>query len=356
MDIDPNNNNNANINSYAPSLTTAAYPTTSFAGYNNPSVYSGQNVALTAVPHQQQPSFTPLSPQSPPPSFPSQSQQPTPIFGVIIPGCPVRTDFVPIIDSSNPTLPVTKYSLTLSCSTDLHNIPLLSITELVLFVTSAAPAVAAAVPAATVPIPPEYGVLCYWQITESPKVPPINVVPITNTPSPPETTGFALFGALTHSQPSAIYRTGWSEHEQLVSMVQKISSVLPSSTDLMLTIGLSIEPIQNVQNILGGSSISAIASTTLLMTSPLSTPNTMSDDVGGIMNQTINSQTTQSRLMVAQKIALDLFHFMQSFDTPQGTSNNNNMMMVPTNIFDRWYQRFENRYRRDPNFFLKKSD
>lgn len=31
------------------------------------------------------------------------------------------------------------------------------------------------------------------------------------------------------------------------------------------------------------------------------------------------------------------------------------MMVVPTNVFDRWFERFERKYRLDPNFMLKKS-
>jgi hypothetical protein len=52
---------------------------------------------------------------------------------------------------------------------------------------------------------------------------------------------------------------------------------------------------------------------------------------------------------VAQKIATDLFHFMQSFDTGAVAGQ----MVVPNNIFDRWMQRFEARFKRDPNFFMK---
>ena len=331
MDIDPNQ---IHFNSYPTSLTTQTYPS-SFVG----NVYS--NVATPTVFQQQQQQHPSPQQQAPFSSNSMNHPQPIPLFGLIIPGCPVRTDFVPMMDSVNPSLPVTKYSLNVSCSTDLNQVPLLSITELVLFVTNASSA-----PNTAAPIPQDYGVLCYWQITEQQKVPV----------STPETTGFALFGAITSTQPSAIYRTGWSEHEQLVAMVQKLSSSSAMNyNDLILTIGLSIEPIQNVHNILGGRNSTATTTTTSTFIPTIPSAPTI-QDVGGIMNQTINSQTTNSRLYVAQKIALDLFHFMQSFDTPTHNTNNNNMMMVPTNIFDRWYQRFENRYRRDPNFFLKKSD
>ena len=340
MDIDPNNNNNNYINAYPPPSTTTNFPS-SFVGGGN--YHAGST--LQPPDYQQQQLPAPFATTTTGSSIGmNHPQQQMPVFGLIVPGCPVRTDFVPMIDSINPALPVTKYSLNISCSTDLNNTPLLSITELVLFATNTAFTSATTAPAT--PIPPDYGVLCYWQIAEQPKI------PLTTLVTAPETTGFALFGALTSTQQSTIYRTGWSEHEQLVTMVQKLSSstaTMNSGHDLVLTIGLSIEPIQNVQNILGDSNNSPAG----IMPTSLPSAALTAPDVGSLMNQTINSQTTNHRLLVAQKIALDLFHFMQSFDTP---SVNNNMMMVPTNIFDRWYQRFENRYRRDPNFFLKKSD
>jgi hypothetical protein len=44
---------------------------------------------------------------------------------------------------------------------------------------------------------------------------------------------------------------------------------------------------------------------------------------------------------------------MQSFDTGAAGAS---QMVVPNNIFDRWFRRFENRFQRDPNFFLKSDD
>jgi protein Hikeshi len=216
----------------------------------------------------------PTFPLSPLGGYPAQR----PVFGLIVPGAPVRTDFVPVAP--------TQFSLT------LPDLPLLTVTEIVLFATDV-----------TSSIPPDCGVLCYWQISCSP----------TN-----ESTGFALLGALTTAQPSALFRTGWGEHEQVVSMLQQ------SAPTAILTIGLSIEPLSQVQNVIGSASASLLGA-------------------------------TNHRLFVAQKIALDLFRFMQSFDTGGGGSNSQ-LMTVPKNIFDRWYQRFENRFRRDPNFFLKPNE
>jgi Protein of unknown function (DUF775) len=256
-------------------------------------------------------------------------QQSHPVFGLIVPGCPVRTDFIPVVDT--PGAPITKFSITLSCPGDI-NVPLMSITDVVLFATTAPGFTSQQHPLA---LPPDCGVLCYWQISSS---------------ETSETTGFALFGALTSTQPSALYRTGWSEHEQIVSILQQQqlsptnNASIPGGTPTFtLTIGLSMEPIANVQNLLGD-------------TSGIVVPH---GGGGGFNVHSTNNNTSNNRLYVAQKIALDLFRFMQSFDnTGNGNKSNGQptMMTVPHNIFDRWYQRFENRFRRDPNFFLKPNE
>ena len=112
-------------------------------------------------------------------------------------------------------------------------------------------------------------------------------------------TGFALLGSLTHDQPSGVFRTHWSELE-----------LLPPLT---VTLGVSMEPRDQIQN----------------MVNP--------------------RDQWESRLFIAQKIANDLFQYMQSFDT----SKQQGHLVVPHNIFERWMARFESRFRRDPNFFMK---
>ena len=112
-------------------------------------------------------------------------------------------------------------------------------------------------------------------------------------------TGFTLLGSLTPDQPSGVFRTHWSDLE------------LPPP--LTVTLGVSMEPRDQIQN----------------MVNP--------------------RDQWESRLFVAQKIANDLFHYMQSFDTSQQPGH----LVVPHTIFERWMARFESRFRRDPNFFMK---
>jgi hypothetical protein len=200
---------------------------------------------------------------------------PQQFLGFVVPGGPVRTDFV----ATDPT----KLTLTLNAPGDLP-MPLSSVSDVVCFLLPNAP------------LPPTHGLLIYWQV----------VLPGNNA----QATGFELLGSLTQSVPSAIFRTNWSQHEQVAQ--------LQNDQAAQVVLGVSMEPIQEVAN---------------------------------LMDQ--HHYTYDSRLFVAQKIATDLFHYMQSFDAGGGSLGK---MVVPTNIFDRWMQRFEARFRRDPNFFMKHQD
>ena len=55
----------------------------------------------------------------------------------------------------------------------------------------------------------------------------------------------------------------------------------------------------------------------------------------------------QHKETFAKRVAEDLFRFMQSFQC-EGSSNDR--MVVPVNILTRWFDKFQNRFRRDPNF------
>lgn len=219
----------------------------------------------------QAPFTSPIASQSPAamgPITPNASP-----FGIIVPGMPVRYDFAPVDGSG------TKFALQLQSPGDLPS-PLTLVNEVVGFLGTALPA--------------GQGVLLYWQLV-----------------LPQEQSGFELLGALTTDNPSQILRTGWSEHDQFLS--------IPPQQPVTINIGLSIEPLEVVTN---------LAATATAKNS--------------------------KRPLVAQKIAQDLYNFMQSFDSSGG--NTNGQLVVPQNIFERWWKRFETKSRRDPNFFLKTAD
>lgn len=203
------------------------------------------------------------------------------LVGFFVPGGPVRTDFVPADASGY------KRTLQMFSPGDLPS-PLASVTQLSCFLWPDSQ------------LPPSMGVMIYWQISG---------VQDPNNNVPPPSTGFELLGSLTPGTPSQVFRTGWSEHEQLLG-------IMSANIPVVVTFGISVEPLESIDNV------------------------RVVDRV-------------ENRLFVAQKIAADLFRFMRSFDTGSGGGG---QILVPTNIFDRWMKRFEARFRRDPNFFLKSEE
>ena len=231
-----------------------------------------------------------------PPQPPQPQQQQ--LFGMVVSGCPVRTDFVGV-DASG-----LKLTCRLTCPGDIPA-PLANVSDIALFLLP------------NVALPPNHGVLCYWQLTAA----AANTSPTSfMEPAAAAATGYELLGALTPDRPSQIFYTGWGEHEQLLD-------VAASGVAVVLTIALSIEPLDTIAN--------------LTKTVSGGSPTNLSAD-----------QRLSNRLNVAQKIGSDLFRFMQSFDTGSAAGS----MVVPNNIFDRWFARFTNRFQRDPNFFLKQLD
>ena len=73
--------------------------------------------------------------------------------------------------------------------------------------------------------------------------------------------------------------------------------------------------------------------------------------VDNVKNLGIEASGLTERKAFAHKIAVDLFNFMSSFST----STDRSLMVIPTNLLDRWIERFEAKYRRDPNFMMKAS-
>jgi protein Hikeshi len=237
-------------------------------------------------------SLTPMTPSS-------NGSSSSPLLGLVVPGGPVRTDFVPV-DATG-----TKWSLTLSSPGDLP-CPVTVVNELVCFL----------LPSPL--LPPNHGVLLYWQA----HVVGSSSNSAASMMNQDTVTGFEVLGSLTPQRPSAILRTGWSEHDQLVSVMG-----IPPPPRVTVTIGVSIEPLEQIQNIVGSGNSNAAS-----------------------------AAATARRPLVAQKIALDLFNFMSSFDTGSNSPSSSTTMVVPKNIFERWWKRFEAKSQRDPNFFLKPQD
>jgi len=175
-----------------------------------------------------------------------------PLFGVVVPGRPLVTDFHPL--DATKAVSILDYPL--------------SVTEITFFLLP------------TTPVPPGYGAILYYA------VPPCDT--------------WQILGAISPDKPSGTFRTGWSTKESMVG-VERVQ------------LGVALEPLETIHNL------------------------------------SLVSSGVEDRFAFAHKIALDLFHYMTSFSKPSPGE----MMIVPTNIFDQWMERFERKYRQDPNFMMK---
>ena len=212
------------------------------------------------------------------------------IFGLIVPGQPVITDFLP---TDNTGL---KFLLTIPFA--INTSPLL-IADLVLFLLPG------------ISLPSDTGALIYW--SAAPLYTNANFI---ISPPSSSSTGFELLGALTNPKPSGVFRTGFSTNESLLQLWQQQQQ--SSGGGISISIGISIEPIATIINIPG-----------------------------------VENHGVENRGEIAKKIALDLFQYLQSFDD---AGSRKGSMIVPTNVFERWYRRFEEKLGRDPSFFMKNSE
>ena len=114
-----------------------------------------------------------------------------------------------------------------------------------------------------------------------------------------------FLGAVAANKPSDIFRTGWPSNETLKNCA-------------FLQIGISVEPIENLVKLEGG------------------------------------ARPVADRMNFAKGIAMNLFHYMESFE--KRAMDGGNFLVLPSNALDKWLSRFEAKYRRDPNFFMKKKD
>lgn len=114
---------------------------------------------------------------------------------------------------------------------------------------------------------------------------------------------WSLLGAISHQVPSSLFRTGWVNLLENGSIIQ---------------LAVSIEPMEVAANLGLG----------------------------------VNGEALEDRKAFASAIARDLWTFLTSFADIQ---SNGSMMLVPTTVLDRWMERFNSKFARDPNFMLKDS-
>ena len=53
----------------------------------------------------------------------------------------------------------------------------------------------------------------------------------------------------------------------------------------------------------------------------------------------------------AKRLAKNLYNYLDSFN--QNQDHNMKLLTVPVNFYDKWYNKFLNKYQVDPNFLMK---
>ena len=56
----------------------------------------------------------------------------------------------------------------------------------------------------------------------------------------------------------------------------------------------------------------------------------------------------------ARRVAMDLFRYMESFQAATQVSQEH--MVVPMNVLDRWFNKFQTKFRLDPNFLTRQKE
>jgi ribulose-phosphate 3-epimerase len=61
-----------------------------------------------------------------------------------------------------------------------------------------------------------------------------------------------------------------------------------------------------------------------------------------------------SKETFAKRVAMDLFRYMESFQAATAISADH--MVVPMNVLDRWFTKFQEKFRRDPDFLTRPAE
>ena len=115
---------------------------------------------------------------------------------------------------------------------------------------------------------------------------------------PHETPELDFIGAVANQRPSDIFHTGWAVNP---------------SVNIHSSIKLVVKP------------------------EPL-------EDIKSLVELKESNHITQQ---FAIKVAKNLFNFLESFNT---NPSSNNVLQVPADIFNKWYDKFTTKFKYDPNF------
>ncbi|KAJ6102482.1 hypothetical protein N7486_004909 [Penicillium sp. IBT 16267x] len=214
------------------------------------------------------------------------------MFSVVIPGRPCQTDIVAI--DPQPNGQATKFAFTIPMSPSFNEIVIFYLPGTVL--------------------PPGTGAAIYVQLPD----------PATGSP-----TDFRFIGALANEKPSGIFKVqpsstnnpnARSEDDEEDEMLDEGAS---ASANGVLTLGISIEPAQNI-----------------------------APQLAALENESAagSAQKQISTKVLAQRIIGSAFNFLASFaESDKGRD------VVPLKSFRDWWTKFERRIEVDPSF-LEKED
>ncbi|KAJ8096907.1 hypothetical protein POJ06DRAFT_271924 [Lipomyces tetrasporus] len=140
---------------------------------------------------------------------------------------------------------------------------------------------------------------------------------------------FQLLGAITNSKPSAIFRVNQSSSSTTSTATTSIDDMvddIPSIEQITISLGISIEPAAQVEAQVNELRAKTNGNTTALVT----------------RTQQKSPVDPNSTAALANKIMSHAFNFLSGFATPDG--------MVSLKSFNDWWQKFQVKLGRDPNF------
>lgn len=216
------------------------------------------------------------------------------MFSVVVPGRPCLTDLIAV--DTQPTGQATKFTISIPTSPPFK--------KLVIFLLPG-----------TV-LPPNTGAAIYAQL------------PDPNTGAP---TDFRFIGALANEKPSGLFSiaqpsSGRTEDDDEDEMLDEGSAPNPAA---VVTLGISIEPVQNIAPQLAG----------------------LEAEKAGSAQAQVQRQI--STKVLAQRIIGSAFNFLASFAESDPAKKGHDV--VPLKSFRDWWTKFERRIEMDPTF-LERED
>lgn len=129
-------------------------------------------------------------------------------------------------------------------------------------------------------------------------------------------------GAVTNARPTDTFSTGWGMDQQVCNMTpQTITNPNTGETVAITSLKICLK-VDTFENLIE-------------------------------LDQLVRED---SRKLYARCVAQNLYNFMSSYENDPSklnAMNSSNYLVVPQNFLDKWFLKFEEKFKRDPNFILK---